>query len=220
MAYGILAWPRIEPMPPSLGAQSLNHWTTRKSPCRHFNRAAVLCSSSLSCVCFTHKEHLYWLSSGANCLHSLLTATFLPTRPLFGLGNSIPRSRENWSRLVQASYSSLFPFVIDWRRKRPGSRVGQCEMMKSLLRRIFSCEGRNGAVLVFYHLPCCLCFKHCHVMPVMEQWPCCVLADQTEREGHTWGGGVGVGRGGIKEPGYMKKPPPLNCPQTTYTGLC
>ena len=60
----------------------------------------------------------------------------------------------------------------------------------------------------------------CHVIPVMEQWSCCVLADQTEREGHTWGGGVGVGRGGIKEPGYMMKPPALNCPQTTYIGLC
>ena len=30
---GILVrWPGIEPLPPTLGAQSLNHWTTRKVP--------------------------------------------------------------------------------------------------------------------------------------------------------------------------------------------
>ena len=34
---GILVpWPGIEPMPPALGAWSLNHWTAREVPCRLF----------------------------------------------------------------------------------------------------------------------------------------------------------------------------------------
>jgi len=33
VAHGILVpWPRIEPMPPALGARSLNHWTTSEVP--------------------------------------------------------------------------------------------------------------------------------------------------------------------------------------------
>ena len=28
--WDLVPWPRIEPRPPALGAQSLNHWTTRE----------------------------------------------------------------------------------------------------------------------------------------------------------------------------------------------
>ena len=44
--YGILVpWPGIEPWPPVLGAQSLNHWTTRKVP-----------SSTDSCITRTQQS--------------------------------------------------------------------------------------------------------------------------------------------------------------------
>ena len=34
--WDLVPWPRIEPRPLALGAQSLSHWTTGKSLCMHF----------------------------------------------------------------------------------------------------------------------------------------------------------------------------------------
>ena len=36
VAYGILVpWPGIEPMPPAVEVQSLNHWTSKEVPVAH-----------------------------------------------------------------------------------------------------------------------------------------------------------------------------------------
>ena len=42
VAYGILVpWPGIEPMPPAVEVQSLNHWTSKEVPVAH-----VVCSNT------------------------------------------------------------------------------------------------------------------------------------------------------------------------------
>ena len=40
-AWGLVSQPGVEPGPPKVGAQSLNHWTTRESP------TALLCNISI-----------------------------------------------------------------------------------------------------------------------------------------------------------------------------
>ena len=45
--WDLVPWPRIEPGPPALGVQSLNHWTTREVPCLWFLSAK---SCSFHCI--------------------------------------------------------------------------------------------------------------------------------------------------------------------------
>ena len=161
MAYSILAWPGVETMPPILGAQSLNHWTTRKSPCRHFNWAAVLCSSSLSCVCSTHKKHLCWLSSRGKSswffAHSYFPLILIYQRDpdlVWATVHPDPeRIGQDWSKPVMAPCSLL---SLTGLGKDLGPTLVSVIWWEVCWGETFSWEGRSGTVPVFCRLPCCL----------------------------------------------------------------
>ena len=75
----LVPWPGIEPAPPALEAQSLNHWTAREVPERLFICLLAICKSSLGkclfksfarfltvlffcwCCCWVVVLHIFWI---------------------------------------------------------------------------------------------------------------------------------------------------------------
>ena len=50
--WDLVPWPGIEPSPPTLGAQSLSHWTTRDVPRNYLMRGAQHLYSNMQGICF------------------------------------------------------------------------------------------------------------------------------------------------------------------------
>ena len=62
----LISWPGIRPRPPSLGAWSLNHWTTREIPRAHVNTGT--CYMGMHSCCHTHSEHVGTCDHTSMCI--------------------------------------------------------------------------------------------------------------------------------------------------------
>lgn len=118
-----------------------------------------------------NQARLYWLPSGADPLGSLLTAAFpffsLANRTLIWFGQQctwIQRTGQDWPKPVMAPCSLLSVTGLwegmgpCWSARYDGkSAGGRFSLVKGGMEKSL-CSITSLA----------LCFKHCHVMPVME----------------------------------------------------